>query len=150
MLKKVGVGKSADIYGIGAILYEMISGNPPFYSNDMGIMYNNIAKNNLILNDNFSNDIKDLFINILNKDPRKRFGIKDIKEHSFFNGVNWDLIEKRCEKSPLDLVGIKEENDKRNCEEKKNQFFCDVDYDDSNRDYNRVKNFTFIRDYIEN
>ena len=150
MLKKVGVGKSADIYGIGAILYEMISGNPPFYSNDMGIMYNNIAKNNLILNDNFSNDIKDLFINILNKDPRKRFGIKDIKEHSFFNGVNWDLIEKRCEKSPLDLVRIKEENDKRNCEEKKNQFFCDVDYDDSNRDYNRVKNFTFIRDYIEN
>ena len=150
MLKKVGVGKSADIYGIGAILYEMITGNPPFYSNDLGIMYNNIAKNNLVLNDCFSEEIKDLFINILNKDPRKRFGIKEIKEHTFFRDVNWDLIEKRCEKSPLDLVKIKEENDKRKLEEKKDSFFFDVDYDDSNRDYNRVKNFTFIRNYNEN
>ena len=150
MLKKVGVGKSADIYGIGAILYEMITGNPPFYSNDLGIMYNNIAKNNLVLNDCFSEEIKDLFINILNKDPRKRFGIKEIKEHTFFRDVNWDLIEKRCEKSPLDLVKIKEENNKRKLEEKKDSFFFDVDYDDSNRDYNRVKNFTFIRNYNEN
>ena len=39
MLNRKGVGKSADVYGIGAVLYEMISGTPPFYSNDIGLLY---------------------------------------------------------------------------------------------------------------
>lgn len=60
MVNRRGVGKSADIYGIGAVLYEMISGTPPFYANDLGTMYRNIAKSKLMMHDYFSPELQNL------------------------------------------------------------------------------------------
>jgi serum/glucocorticoid-regulated kinase 2 len=60
MVNRRGAGKSADIYGIGAVMYEMICGTPTFYANDITTMYNNITKNKLMLHDYFSDELKDL------------------------------------------------------------------------------------------
>ena len=39
MLNHTGAGKSSDLYGIGAVLYEMLVGEPPYYNDDTDIMY---------------------------------------------------------------------------------------------------------------
>lgn len=47
LINWLGVGKAADIYGIGAVLYEMVCGNSPYYSDDIPKMYENIKKGKL-------------------------------------------------------------------------------------------------------
>lgn len=39
MLNHTGAGKSSDLYGIGAVLYEMLVGEPPYYNDDIPTMY---------------------------------------------------------------------------------------------------------------
>jgi len=39
MLKNKGVGKPADIYGIGTVLHELLIGNSPYYNDDIPKMY---------------------------------------------------------------------------------------------------------------
>lgn len=60
MVKKSGVDKSADIYGIGAILYEMLSGTPPFYSDDTRKLFTKIVSSELMMHEYFSSELKDL------------------------------------------------------------------------------------------
>ena len=110
MLNRKGVGKSADIYGIGAVLYEMICGSPPFFSNNINILYKNISQSKLMLHDYFSEELKDLLSQLLCKDPNKRIGVidkNDLKNHEWFKTIDWDKLSKKEVKPPLDLVQIK-------------------------------------------
>ena len=147
MLMRKGVGKSADIYGIGAVLYEMICGTPPFFSNNIKILYKNISQSKLMLHDYFSDELKDLLSQLLCRDPNKRIGVMDkneLKNHEWFKDIDWDKLAKKQIEPPLDLVEMKKRLDhKVNTELKIN--FEDKDYTDDNRGFKRISKFTFIR-----
>ena len=145
-----GRGKSGDIYGIGAVLYEMISGTPPFYANEITVLFNKIKNCQVILHHYFSEDLKDLMKKLLEKDPNKRFGVLDkdeIKQHPFFKGIDWEKLENKEINPPTNFIKQKNKNDKVFNENKniKKINFTDVDYNDNNKFSKRVKNFTFIR-----
>ena len=154
MLYKKGVGKSADIYGLGAVLYEMVSGVPPFFSNEITTLFNKIKNSKLILHNYFTEELKDLLTKLLCKEPSKRFGTYDkseIKKHPFFKGIDWEKLANKEINPPLDLLKLKIENynisrgNNNNNAYPKIIKFKDVDYDEKNKLVNRVKNFTFIR-----
>ena len=144
MLSKEGTTKSSDIYGIGAILFELISGAPPFFSQDENLMYKNISENRLMFPEFFSDELKDLLRKMLDKNPKKRIGIEndksDLKNHEFFRDINWDDIMNKKIKPPVEMVDVREEYDLKEKVE-----FKDVDYTNENKFLRRISGFTFIK-----
>ena len=144
MLSKEGTTKASDIYGVGAILFELISGAPPFFNQDENLMYKNISENRLMFPEFFSEELKDLLRKMLDKDPKKRIGIEndksDIKNHEFFKDINWDDIMKKKITPPVEMVDVREEY---NLKEKVE--FKDIDYTNDNKFLRRISGFTFIK-----
>ena len=154
MITRKGAGKSADMYGIGAVLYEMIRGTPPFFSNDIKKLYKNITKSKLSLPEFFSDELKDLLKQLLCKDPHKRIGVLDkaeLKNHIWFKGLDWKKIALKQIKPPIDLIKNKRIIEKDNIDDnlKKNKInFIDVDIPSNERkkkDLKWIPKFTFIK-----
>ena len=55
-----GYGKSTDVYGIGAVMYELMVGTPPFLAEEIPEMFKKIAEADLVFPKNISNEAKDL------------------------------------------------------------------------------------------
>jgi len=62
MLERGGHNFSVDYYCIGALLYELVTGLPPYYSKDQNELFRNILNNDLQFPERFtlSSDIKSL------------------------------------------------------------------------------------------
>lgn len=42
MLEKQGVGPETDYFSLGVVIFELIFGEPPFYSDNIHLLYDNI------------------------------------------------------------------------------------------------------------
>lgn len=94
MIKREGHTKSIDWYVLGAILYEMLVGIPPFYSNNRADLFLNIKKAPVEFKEYMSEEAKDLISKLLIRNPKKRLGsgkrdAEEIKQHMFFENVDW-------------------------------------------------------------
>ena len=160
---KRGKGKSSDIYGIGAMLYEMICGSAPFYSSNFKSNIKN-KENELIFHDYFSGELKDLLSKLLNKDPNKRIGLSskvELKNHPWFKDIDWDKLSRKGINPPLNLVKMKKEIEENynyitNEEKEENIIDNNTDVDDNilpkeiKLSIKKPNNFTFNRKDNEN
>ncbi|VFQ59718.1 unnamed protein product [Cuscuta campestris] len=98
VLLKKGYGMECDWWSLGAIMYEMLVGYPPFYSDEPMSTCRKIVnwKTHLKFPEeaNLSPEAKDLISKLL-CNVNHRLGSKgtdEIKVHPWFKGIDWDRI----------------------------------------------------------
>ncbi|KAJ3018805.1 hypothetical protein HKX48_002622 [Thoreauomyces humboldtii] len=93
-----GYTKVVDWWTIGILLYEMLTGLPPFYDENTNDMYKKILSQELTFPDDVSPVAKDLLKQLLDREPTKRLGhsgADEIKRHPFFADINWSRLLSR-------------------------------------------------------
>ncbi|KAJ5474373.1 AGC-kinaseC-terminal [Penicillium sp. IBT 31633x] len=100
-----GYTKTVDWWTLGVLLYEMLTGLPPFYDENTNEMYRKILQEPLTFP---SSDIvppaaRDLLTRLLDRDPVRRLGANgaaEIKSHHFFANIDWrKLLQRKYEPS---------------------------------------------------
>jgi serine/threonine protein kinase len=94
MLKGQPYGKATDWWSLGILIYDMLTGNPPWTSANNSTLQKKILTQKLRLPTYLSREAASIIRQLLNRDAKKRLGsgkngIRDIKEHPFFKGVPW-------------------------------------------------------------
>ncbi|KAG5075680.1 hypothetical protein JHK84_056911 [Glycine max] len=98
VLLKKGYGMECDWWSLGAIMYEMLVGYPPFYSDEPMLTCRKIVnwRNYLKFPEEvkISAEAKDLISRLLcNVDQRLGTkGADEIKAHPWFKGIEWDKL----------------------------------------------------------
>ncbi|KAG2639084.1 serine/threonine-protein kinase AtPK2/AtPK19-like [Panicum virgatum] len=94
-----GHDKAADWWSVGILLFEMLTGKPPFVGNRDKVQQK-IVKEKLKLPSFLSSEAHSLLKGLLHKEPNKRLGSgprgsDEIKNHKWFKPINWRKLEAR-------------------------------------------------------
>jgi len=92
--------KSVDIWSCGCILYFMLFGRPPFYSEDEEEIYDLVSEGIWSFPDfQVSEQAKDLITKLLEKEPTKRLTVKQAMQHPFLTQLQAPLTPTRAASS---------------------------------------------------
>jgi len=99
IVQSKGYNKSVDWYALGVLVFEMLAGYPPFFSEDSNPMklYEKIIAAKVRYPSHFGVNAKDLIRNLIASDLTKRFGnlangSRDIFGHCWFQEVDWERL----------------------------------------------------------
>ncbi|KAF2217932.1 hypothetical protein CERZMDRAFT_64019 [Cercospora zeae-maydis SCOH1-5] len=105
LLHGQGYTKAVDWWTLGVLLYEMLTGLPPFYDENTNEMYRKILSEPL----HFPGPeivppaARDLLSKLLDRDATRRLGTNgaaEIKAHPFFHSIDWrKLLDRKYEPS---------------------------------------------------
>lgn len=93
-----GYDETVDWWSFGVILFEMLVGYPPFYSDQPSVTWQKILhwRDHFVIpvEANLTPEARDL-IHALVSEPETRLGrngAEEVKKHPFFKGLNWETI----------------------------------------------------------
>ena len=102
-----GHNRPADWWSLGILIYEMMFGIPPFYTQDIKQMYRRIIKEAVVFKPGVtvSADAKDIILKLLEKDPNRRFGTTadslEVMSHPWFADIDFELLVQKKLKAPF-------------------------------------------------
>ncbi|XP_040914342.1 cGMP-dependent protein kinase 1-like isoform X1 [Toxotes jaculatrix] len=103
-----GHDSSADCWSLGILVFELLSGSPPFSGSDPMKTYNIILRGIDMIE--FPKKITKSAANLIKRlcrdNPSERLGnqkngVKDIQKHKWFEGFNWDGLRQGTMDSPF-------------------------------------------------
>jgi serine/threonine protein kinase len=92
MVEKQEYSFSVDWWGIGILTFNLLYGNPPFHDDNKAKLYANISLREPVFPDGTEPDVIDFVKKLLAKNPKHRANFQSLKEHSFWNGLNFDDV----------------------------------------------------------
>ena len=104
VLAQQGHGFCVDYWGLGMIVYEMMTGLPPWYTTDRTKLFRKLKSAPLDIPSYFSVYSANCVSALLERDPRRRLGVTGIRtamEHEFFRNISWRSLYARKVEAPI-------------------------------------------------
>ncbi len=95
-----GYGQSCDLWSLGIVVYMMACSYPPFFDNNDSMLelFDKILNSPVVFDDRdckVSDELQSLIFGLLKKDPAQRLTIERVKNHPFFEDLDWDKVTRR-------------------------------------------------------
>ena len=87
MIKQCGHDKMLDVWNLGVLLFELLTGNPPFEGKSQNDLFSNILALKIKWPKGFNGVAKDLISKLLKIDPKHRLPVEQICDHPWFKSV---------------------------------------------------------------
>ncbi|CAJ0578817.1 unnamed protein product, partial [Mesorhabditis spiculigera] len=115
ILMRCGHGKAVDWWSLGALMFDMLTGGPPFTAENRKRTIDKILKGRLTLPAYLSSEARDLIKRLLKRHVETRLGAgpedaEEIKRHEFFRHIDWHQVMTRQMEPPF-TPEIRDETD---------------------------------------